>query len=163
MQNAHEIIPRLWLGNAKASMDPDFLQRHHINVIFNCTKDFPFSMLPSIERKYRLPVDDNLEDEEIRNMELWAPETVMHIVQEYGRGSRILVHCAAGMQRSAAAVAMTLIVLKGWHADEAMKYVKSIRRIAFMPSANFRRAIEAFDQYYFNQLLPKILEDKKNN
>jgi hypothetical protein len=55
------------------------------------------------------------------------------------------------------------MAMKGWHAEEAMKYVKSIRRIAFMPSANFRRAIAAFDTYYFNQLLPKVLEDKKKN
>ncbi len=163
MQNAHEILPRLWLGNARAAMDPDFLQRAHINVVFNCTKDLPFSMLPSIERKYRLPVDDNLRDEEIRNMELWAPETVLLIVQEHQRGSRILVHCAAGMQRSAAATAMTLMVLRQIHADEAIKYVKSIRPIAFTPAVNFREAIDGFDRYYFDSILPKILDEKKNN
>ncbi len=163
MENAHEIQPRLWLGNLKAALDDEFLAQHHINVVFNCTKDLPYSMYSGIERKYRLPIDDNLQDDEIRNMELWAPETVMLIAQEYARGSRILVHCAAGMQRSAAAVAMTLMVLKGWHAEEAMKYVKGIRRVAFFPSANFRKAIEAFDGYYFNQLLPQIMENKKTN
>ena len=53
-------------GNAKASMDEDFLRRNNIVVVFNCTKNLPFS--PSIPIKYRIPVDDNLKEEEIRNM-----------------------------------------------------------------------------------------------
>ena len=36
-ENAHEIIPRLWLGNVKASMYEDFIIRNNIAVVFNCT------------------------------------------------------------------------------------------------------------------------------
>jgi len=66
-EDANEIIPRLWLGNAKASMNEDFIRQKNITVVFNCTKNLPFS--PMIPIKYRIPVDDNLEEQEIRNME----------------------------------------------------------------------------------------------
>ena len=107
-------------------------------------------------------MDDNLEDDEIRNMELWAPEVVMLALQEYGSSGRLLVHCAAGMQRSAAVVAMMLIVLKNIHADEAMAFVQQQRSVAFRPSANFKRAIYAFDKYYHSTVLPSVLAEKKN-
>lgn len=156
------ILPRLWLGNMHAAMDDNFLRENNINVVFNCTKDLPFSMIPEVQRRYRLPVDDNLEDAEIRNMELWAPEAVLKLVEEYHGGSRILVHCAAGMQRSAALVAMSLMVMQGLHADEAMAQVKQKRPVAFFPSANFKRAIHGFDNYFYNVILPHILNAKKN-
>lgn len=156
------ILPRLWLGNVQAATDDNFLRENNINVVFNCTKDLPFSMIPEVQRRYRLPVDDNLEDAEIRNMELWAPEAVIKVVEEYHVGSRILIHCAAGMQRSAALVAMSLMVMQGIHADEAMAQVKQKRPVAFFPAANFKRAIHGFDNYFYNVILPHILNAKKN-
>ena len=78
---ADEIIPRLWLGNAKASMDEEFIRRNNITAVFNCTKNLPFS--PIIPIKYRVPVDDNLEEEEIRNMELWSTEISYKIIKEH--------------------------------------------------------------------------------
>ena len=154
-ENANLIIPRLWLGNANAALDENWLRANNIDVVFNCTKDIPFSSLPM--KKYRLPVDDNLRDEEIRNMTLWAPETAFKILQEYYAGHNILVHCAAGMQRSAAAVAFTLIVLMypAKH-DEIIAFIKSKRPIAFTPSANFLRSIQEFEKYYHSQIQPKL-------
>lgn len=151
---ANEIIPRLWLGNARASMDPEFIHTHHITVVFNCTKDRPFS--PLIPIKYRIPVDDNLQEAEIRNMELWASEIAYQILREYQQGHTILVHCAAGMQRSAAAVAFFLIAHLQQHASEAMPFIKERRPIAFHPSANFERAILSFDRRFHAELLPEI-------
>lgn len=155
LANAHEILPRLWLGNAAASRDTEWLQRNNINVIFNCTKDIPFTNLRV--KKYRLPVDDNLEEEEIRNMTLWAPETVFKILKEYFAGNTILVHCAAGMQRSACAVAMTLLVLQyPKKHEEIIQYIRSIRPIAFTPSANFLKSIQLFENYYHNEIVKRL-------
>lgn len=159
MANAHEIIPRLWLGNIRAATDTDFLHQQNISVVFNCTKDLPFALTSSA--KYRLPVDDNLQPVEINNMELWAPETVMLVVKEYNRGSHILIHCAAGMQRSAAIMAMTLMVLRSAQSDDAIKFIRSVRPIAFTPEVNFRKSIAGFEQYYNQVILPNL--DKKTN
>jgi len=152
--NAHEIIPRLWLGNAKASMDEDFLRGNNIVVVFNCTKNLSFS--PIVPIKYRVPVDDNLEEEEIRNMELWSAEIAYKMMNEYVEGKTILVHCMAGMQRSAASVAFFLIAFLKMRALDAMKMIKEKRRVAFYPRANFGRSIDYFDRRFHGQIMPEI-------
>jgi hypothetical protein len=141
---AHEIVPRLWLGNKQAASDGDWLREHGIGVVFNCTKDWPYH--PDIPRKYRVPVHDNLEPVEIQNMLDWAPEIMAKLVAEYNRGEVLLVHCHAGMQRSAAVVAMFLITKYGLTADEAMARIRQIRPIAFFPGANFERSIRGWEQ-----------------
>jgi protein-tyrosine phosphatase len=142
--NANIIIPRLWLGNKNAAADATFLQDNNIRAVFNCTKTLPFE--ESVLHKYRVPVDDNLEPQEIKNMQDWAPEAVLRVVQEYKHGNSILIHCHAGMQRSAALMAMTLIALTRQPADSVMSYIRSKRPIAFFPAANFDRSIRGFEK-----------------
>ena len=151
---ANEIIPGIWLGNREASQDETFIRSKNINVVFNCTKDLPFS--PYIETKYRVPVDDNLRDEEIRNMATWSSEITFHIMKHHMRGDRILIHCMAGMQRSAAATAMFLILKNEWKTPETIHFIRSKRPIAFNPSANFLPAIEYFEKYAHKTLIPMI-------
>lgn len=141
---AHEIVPRLWLGNKNAASDGDWLREHGITVVFNCTKDWPFH--PNMKRQYRVPVHDNLQANEIQNLEDWAPEIMYKLIAEYNRGETILVHCHAGMQRSAAVVAMFLITKKGMSADQAMAYIRSKRQIAFFPAVNFEKAIRGWER-----------------
>lgn len=144
--NAHEILPGLWLGNRASSQDNDWLAEKGITTVFNATKNIPFS--PSVKHAYRIPVDDNLEPIEIMNMRKWAPEAVLKIIREYKTGRPLLVHCHAGMQRSAALVAMTLIALKGYDADKSMKFVRDRRSVAFFPVANFKESIIGFDKEF---------------
>ncbi len=138
------ILPRLWLGNARAAQNEDFLKKNNITVVFDCTKDIPFH--PSIRKRYRVPVDDDLSQEEIRNMELWSFEIIYKLVKEYKTGANILVHCAAGMQRSAAVVAMFLIATQSMKWEDAIQFIRQRRPIAFYPSANFLQAIQGFEK-----------------
>lgn len=144
MDNAHEIIPKLWLGNIHAATDEQFLKQNGIETVFNCTKDLPFH--PSIKRRYRVPVDDNLQQEEIRNLELWSQEIVYKLFLEYKEGNPILVHCAAGMQRSPAVVAMFLMTAANMNREQAMGYIQYKRPIAFFMNANFLPAIKGFEE-----------------
>ena len=142
--NADEIIPGLWLGNYHASNDEVFLRTKGIQTVFNCTKDLSFH--PMIQTRYRVPVDDNLQAEEIRNLELWSYEVIYLLVREYKKGTPILVHCAAGMQRSAAVVAMFLIATRKMNWNQAYRFIRQRRSIAFFPRANFEKAIQGFYQ-----------------
>jgi protein-tyrosine phosphatase len=142
--HAHEIIPRLWIGDRIAASDPEFLKRNNITAVFNATKDLPF--LDSVPRKYRIPVQDNLEEEEITNMQKWAPEIIYKLIREYKEGNCILVHCYAGRQRSAAIMTMSLMVLLKKTADEAMRFLREKRPVAFFPFANFQEAIHGFEK-----------------
>jgi protein tyrosine/serine phosphatase len=154
-QHANEILPRLWLGNRYAAAnEDDFLLKHHITTVFNASKDIPFH--DSVKKRYRIAVDDNLRPEEIANMTKWGPEIIYNVLKEYKAGNPILIHCAAGMQRSAAIMAMTLIALEHMTADEAMEYIRDRRPIAFTPAANFEDSIRSFENYYYKHLIPSL-------
>jgi protein-tyrosine phosphatase len=157
-QPANEILPGLWLGNFNAAKDETFFRTNQIQVVFNCTKDLPFTNNAPI--KYRVPVDDNLEEEEIRNLALWSAEIALKIAKHYQNGDRILIHCMAGMQRSAASMAIFLIAYKRWRTDQVIEFIRSKRQIAFFPQANFLKSIQYFEQRFYNEILPK-LENKK--
>ena len=154
--DAHEILPGLWLGNRIAALNDRWLKQQEITVVFNCTKDLPFS--PVIKKQYRLPVDDNLKAEEIRNMTLWSHEAVYKVLAEYNKNQKVLVHCAAGMQRSATVVGMLLIAMKGMTWQQVINYIQGIRPIAFRDQANFKDSLIAFDTSYHREILPHISE-----
>jgi hypothetical protein len=151
---ADEIVPGLWLGNRNAALDTKWQGERGIKCVFNCTKDIPF--LPNVQRKYRVPVDDNLQADEIRNLELWSYEIVYKMTREYQTGQPILVHCAAGMQRSAACVAMFLMATRNMNPDQAIDFIRSKRQIAFRPWANFKPAIEGFYNSYQRDIAPTV-------
>ena len=151
--NADEIVPGMWLGNRIAALDSQWLGEKGIRCVFNCTKDIPFQ---NVQRKYRVPVDDNLEAAEIRNLELWSYEIVYKMTREYQTGQPMLVHCAAGMQRSAACVAMFLVATRNMNPDQAIASIKRIRPIAFMPQANFRASLEGFYNSYQRDIAPTV-------
>ena len=152
--DAHEIIPGVWLGNKRAALNDKWLIEKNVSVVFNATKDVPFST--KAKKQYRIPVDDNLKAEEIRNMTLWSHEIIYNLLKEMNTGATVLVHCAAGMQRSAAIVAMFLIVKRGYSWNQAITYIQNIRSIAFRPSANFEESIIAFNNSYHKDILPKL-------
>ena len=152
--DAHEIVPGIWLGNKRASENAKWLKEEGITVVFNATKDLPFST--TIKRQYRIPVDDNLQAEEIRNMSLWSQEAVYKVIKEHNQGHNILIHCLAGMQRSAAIMAMFLIATRGYTWEQAVTYVQGIRPIAFRPQANFRESIAEFYKTYHREILPQL-------
>lgn len=152
--DANEIVPGIWLGNRNAALNNVWLKEKNITVVFNATKDLPFST--SIKKQYRIPVDDSLQKEEIRNMTHWSHETIYKILHERNKGEVILVHCYAGMQRSAAIMAMYLIATQGISWQQSIQYIRGIRPIAFTPGANFKESIIEFDRSYHQEIMPNI-------
>jgi hypothetical protein len=155
---ADEILPGLLLGNRVAAGDETLFKREHIRTVFNCTKDIPFH--PTISRQYRVAVDDSRQEEDINKLDKWSFEIVYKLAHEVRRsnteGSGILVHCAAGMQRSAAVVAMYLIAMKNMTTDEAITFIQSKRPIAFRPEANFEKSIRNFETTFNRDIRPKL-------
>ncbi len=106
------IIDRLYIGNINDAQNYNFISQNGINVIVNCSKDIPtyFQSNPEINY-YRLPIDDNLEQSELNLFDYYARYLLPHVYQEYMNGKTILIHCFAGMQRSAAFALLFLIYL----------------------------------------------------
>jgi dual specificity phosphatase 12 len=153
-QDAHEILPGLWLGNARAAKDAEWLAQKQITTIFNCTKDIPF-LRNGPPHMYRIPLDDNLQADEIRNLEHWSYEVAYKIANERAQGHNILVHCAAGMQRSAASIAIYLIATYRCTTEEAIAFIKSKRPVAFMGSVNFYNSIKGFEKSFRQMIADK--------
>lgn len=146
--DATEVAPRLWLGNRGAALSPAWLAEQGIRAVFNCTKDIPFAPAGGATppmRRYRVPVDDDLSAAQVAALGDAAPEVVLKLGREYRRGEPVLVHCAAGMQRSAAVCAMFLMAAEGVSAEHAMAYLRSRRPVTFFPSANFAPALRRWE------------------
>jgi protein-tyrosine phosphatase len=140
----NEIIPGVFISRWEVALDPVWLSEHKINAVFNCSKQIPFH--PSIKHQYRVPVDDNLQPVEIKNMEKWAPEIAYKIMREYKAGNPLLIHCHAGMQRSTTACAFFLMALTGDPLISVLRQIKKARPIAFEPSPNFIESLRGFEQ-----------------
>ena len=90
-------------------------------------------------------------------MELWSYEIVLKLYHEMKEGRPVFVHCAAGMQRSPAVIAMFLIATQGMTSEQAMAFIKQRRPIAFYPSANFGEAIRGFEESLHKNLIKQSL------
>lgn len=138
--NANEIIPGLWLGNAKASLDKQFLESNNIKYIFNCTKDLPF-VDDRQYKKFRLPVDDNLQKEEIIRMNKLLPKYIPIIHHALQNHQNVLIHCFAGKQRSACLLTAYLTYASHLPLLTVIQSVKRKRPVAFTPLINFRKSL----------------------
>jgi rhodanese-related sulfurtransferase len=155
-ETADEIIPGVWISGWRIATNDEWLRKHQIGAVFNCTKTVEFSPAVPVQHQYRIPVDDNLQPAEIHNMELWAPEIAYKILREFKAGRRVLIHCHAGMQRSATACAFFLMVLTGRPLIQVLYLIQSRRKVAFQPSANFATALRGFEEQVRMQLLPVL-------
>ena len=110
--NANQILPGLWLGNALAAHDTTFLKDNNITVVINCTKDIPFNKEVDTY-KYRIPVDDSLKHEDIIKMTNSLESVLNFIEYTYSTKTRnVLIHCYAGVQRSAIVMVSFLYKLR---------------------------------------------------
>ncbi len=67
-----EILPNIWISDQKYSLDKAFLHKFKIQGVFNCTKNLPFTSLDI--KKYRLPVNDSLQETDGIEMLTYLPE-----------------------------------------------------------------------------------------
>lgn len=106
----------LWLGNKNAALDIDFLKKEKISLIVNCTTMVPFiyemkDINISLET-IRIPINDvssNI-DNQILSDELKKilPLLYKKFKQQH---KNILIHCYAGVSRSASVTAAFLYYL----------------------------------------------------
>lgn len=153
VENATEIVPNLWVGNMHSAQDPSFIINNRINVIINSTKDLPFIDVNVNYKmyKYRVLVHDNLKKEEIERMIPILHKIVPILKQHHDKGDRILVHCHAGMQRSAIIVLAYLFLYVIYDFQRAIRFMQKRRPIVFTPGMNFKPSIIA----YLNKVLAK--------
>lgn len=141
---AKQIRPGLWIGSAGDARDPKFMQTNNIGFVVNCTEDIPFLASVPEANRYRIPVKDSTDFNDVMLMHF--PVIVQQIDIVLNRGKGVLVHCRAGMQRSAACVAAYLMYKLGMSADGAMRAIKGVKNETFWPVPTFVVALKSYEK-----------------
>jgi protein tyrosine/serine phosphatase len=131
----NKISTFLYLGNIDSLEDQD-----KFYLIVNCTKHIPLAK--KCKETIRIPVDDH--PTECDNMIKFITNThVLKKIHECRMNQQpVLIHCHAGMQRSAAVLACYLVHYYKMDPYEAIRFIQSKRPIAFYPQANFLKVIQ---------------------
>jgi dual specificity MAP kinase phosphatase len=140
-----EILPNLWLSGYKYALNPSFLKDKNIKLIINCTNTVKFIKDMDHIKKVRIPVDDNLQQDQIQLLTTYLDKTSILIENYYKHLQPILVHCYAGKQRSATIIAAYIMKMTKLDTKEIIALIQSKKSNAFKPSINF---IQSLNDYH---------------
>ena len=138
INNQDLIIKNLWLGNHKSSLDKEFLLNNNIKLIINLSKDLPFTDL-NID-KFRISIHDNRSLESDIGMIQNFYHTYNLIDNKLLKNESVLIHCRAGMQRSAALLALYLMKKNKLSFDKVKSIIKKKKMYCFLSYSKFYRA-----------------------
>ena len=138
---ARQIVPGLWIGSAEDAADAAAARRRDIKLVVNCSRDIPAVLsVPT----YRIAIDDWSGESRTLLKHLPRILPVVDAVLEAGHG--VLVHCFAGMQRSAAVVTAYIMWKRGLTAAEAMALVQRTKPETFTPEPTFLKALQRWER-----------------
>lgn len=138
---ARRIQPyNLWVGSERDSGNAAAARRHGVTLVVNCTRDLP-PLLQNVTH-LRVPVDDTPDDAPVMLEHLL--DVVRAVDSHLLRGGGVLVHCYAGISRSASVAAAYLMWREGLTPAEAIARVRQCKPETFGPTPNFARALNGF-------------------
>ncbi|GAB1607565.1 dual specificity protein phosphatase 4-like [Argonauta hians] len=144
-----EILPHVFLGDHCHARNIDLLKKLGmtavINVSSSCSNYFPNDF-----RYLTIPVEDS----QYADLSSWFQQAITFIDQEKSVGGRVLVHCHAGVSRSATVCLAYLMQYDGLGLDSAFEYVQS-RRSVISPNLNFMKQLQDFEKELSESSPPK--------
>lgn len=143
MENVNLIMNNLWLGNLAIAYDEEFIKNNNIKLIVHCLKN---TEIPTWYEKYnieivKLEINDYNGKEENEVLKQNINFIIDKIDQYRLTNQSVLVHCYAGMQRSATVIASYLIKKYNFNAKNAIIFTQFKRSIAFRPKPTFENFI----------------------
>ena len=140
-----EIEPGLWIGSLADSKDREFVDSEGIRLIVNCTYNLPRHFKGDSRNiaYVTVPVRDNRID--VPKMSRHLPGAVAAIQKHRRRGDPVLIHCFAGISRSATVCAAYLMAEKDLTVPEAIQYIRDQKPETFGPRPVFKKSL---DEYY---------------
>uniref|UniRef100_A0A3B4BAG4 Dual specificity protein phosphatase 10 n=1 Tax=Periophthalmus magnuspinnatus TaxID=409849 RepID=A0A3B4BAG4_9GOBI len=150
------ILPSLYLGNEQDAQDLRLLQRLNVGYILNVTTHLPLYHYDTGLFVYkRLPATDSNK----QNLRQYFEEAFEFIEEAQQAGMGLLIHCQAGVSRSATIVIAYLMKHTWMTMTDAYKYVKT-RRPIISPNLNFMGQLLEFEEDLNNGITPRILAPK---
>ncbi|NWY07653.1 DUS4 phosphatase, partial [Nothoprocta ornata] len=134
-----EILPFLYLGSAYHAARRDMLDALGITALLNVSPDCPNHFEGHYEYK-SIPVEDNHK----ADISSWFMEAIEFIDAVQERRGRVLVHCQAGISRSATICLAYLMMKQRVRLDEAFEFVKQ-RRSVISPNFSFMGQLLQFE------------------
>ncbi|KAI7797757.1 dual specificity protein phosphatase 2 [Triplophysa rosa] len=149
-----ELLPFLFLGSAHHSSRRETLERCGITAVLNVSSSCPNLFEEELQYK-TLKVEDSL----AADIRVLFPEAIHFIESVKESGGRVLVHCQAGISRSATICLAYLIHARRVRLDEAFDFVKR-RRQVISPNLAFMGQLLQFET---DVLCPFSVLDRENS
>ncbi|KAM9476328.1 dual specificity protein phosphatase 2 [Clarias gariepinus] len=148
-----EILPFLFLGSAHHSSQRELLQRCGITAVLNVSSSCP-NLFENELNYMTLRVEDSM----AADIRVLFPQAIHFIDSVKESGGRVLVHCQAGISRSATICLAYLIHARRVRLNEAFEFVKR-RRQVISPNLAFMGQLLQFET---DVLCPYTVLDTKN-
>ncbi|EMP25788.1 Dual specificity protein phosphatase 10 [Chelonia mydas] len=150
------ILPFLFLGNERDAQDLERMLSLNVGHVLNVTTHLPLYHAQSGHLRYkRLPATDNSR----QDLRQYFEEAFEFIEEAHQRGKGVLIHCQAGVSRSATIVIAYLMKHTLMTMSDAYKYVKGKRPI-ISPNLNFMGQLLEFETDLNAGVTPRILTPK---
>ncbi|XP_016307395.1 dual specificity protein phosphatase 18 [Sinocyclocheilus anshuiensis] len=132
-----QITDCLYIGNSKTASDSSVIRSLNITCVINATQDVSNTNIPTVDYMH-VPVSDDPESRLCDYFDTVA-DKIQHVSDEDGR---VLLHCNAGVSRSATLCLAYLMKHRCLTLAEAHALLKSLRPIVRPNSGFWRQLIE---------------------
>ena len=139
-----KITDELYISPAMA-VTPEKIRRAGVSLIINCTIEIPIIRVPDVE-----VIKINVDDLPTARIGVYFDRCADRIRAVRDRGGRILVHCAAGVSRSASICIAYLMKYHRMTLREAYSHMKHCRQI-IRPNPGFFRQLIDFEMRLFGK------------
>ncbi|XP_056393239.1 dual specificity protein phosphatase 18 isoform X2 [Hyla sarda] len=148
----NQVTDGLFLSNAAAARKATLLTSHHITCVINVSQDYRMHVIPDLEYLH-FPLADL---PETRLYDLF--EYISHKIHEVkAAGGQTLLHCAAGISRSATLCLAYLMKYHGLTLLAAHAHLKA-RRPIIHPNIGFWRQLIAYELHLFGKNTVQIID-----
>ncbi|XP_073336859.1 dual specificity protein phosphatase 16 [Pagrus major] len=135
------ILAHLYLGCQRDVLNKDLMQQNDIGYVLNASNTCPKPDFIPESHFLRVPVNDSFCEKILP----WLDRSVEFIEKAKASNARVLVHCLAGISRSATIAIAYIMKRMDMSLDEAYRFVKE-KRPTISPNFNFLGQLLDFEK-----------------
>ncbi|XP_045866896.1 dual specificity protein phosphatase 16 [Meles meles] len=140
------ILPNLYLGCQRDVLNKELMQQNGISYVLNASNTCPKPDFIPESHFLRVPVNDSFCEKILP----WLDKSVDFIEKAKASNGRVLVHCLAGISRSATIAIAYIMKRMDMSLDEAYRFVKE-KRPTISPNFNFLGQLLDYEKKIKNQ------------